>query len=143
MRPRRIYLPLSHDQVRALARDKVLAAPIHGFAAGPPSRVDARLTPAAAEEEVEYAAFAAAAERAVETAPAHRRVIASADAPSSAVDEQPGAPDGTVGIVTTAELPLRHFVSLHIDEDSSGPAGALELLWYDITELDVVVADLG
>ena len=60
MRPRRIYLPLTHDQLRALAADRRLVAPLEGYAAGAPGRVDARISPAAAEEEAEYLAFVAA-----------------------------------------------------------------------------------
>ena len=39
MRPRRIYVPLTHEQVRDLAAERRLAAPLQGYAAGSPGRV--------------------------------------------------------------------------------------------------------
>lgn len=163
MRPRRIYVPLTHEQVRDLAIERRLAAPLQGYAAGSPGRVDARISPAAAQEDAEYLAFLAAAAHAARLDEGSRRVIASADAPDGAVREVTaaagGAASGPVPVVIAEDLPLRAVASLHIDEvaeavdeeedasDASdeGPEaadGEPALLWYDITELATVVAEL-
>ena len=169
MRPRRVYVPLTHDQVRELAADRRLAAPLQGYAAGSPGRVDARISPAAAEEEAEYLAFRAAAEHAGRLDEGVRRVIASADAPPGTLREvvasTSGAATGPVPVVIAEDLPLRAVASLHVDEavddavdeavdDREGEAAdedaeetaeesaEPDLLWYDVTELDAVVADL-
>lgn len=151
MRPRRVYLPLSPDGLVALARDRSLAAPARGFAATP-GRADPRRS-TSAEEEAEYAAFAAAAALAHESDPGQRRIVVAADAPASILEEVEPAADGPTGIVTTAGLPLRFIVSVHIDEADAGSADPgsadpgsadpLDLLWYDITELDAVLEDLA
>jgi hypothetical protein len=198
MRPRRIYLPLTHDQLRTLAADRVLAAPVTGYAAAAPGRVDARISPTAAQEEAEYVAFRAAAREATLLSGGARRVVAAADAPDGSHRET--SADGTrpVAVVTTEDLPLRNVVSLHLDENTAeAGAGAdavavteddgtdadgstetdadadvdgetdaetdvetdvdqgdidtssegddgeeLDLLWYDITELDAVLDEL-
>jgi hypothetical protein len=142
VRPRRIYLPLTHDQLRSLAADRRLVAPLEGYAAGSPGRVDARISPAAAEEEGEYLAFVAAAAHATTLSGASRRVIASADiAPGSVRESGTASPGGgPVAVLLGEDVPLRAVVSLHVDEaDSAEP----DLLWYDITELDAVLDDLG
>lgn len=150
MRPRRIYLPLTHDQLRSLAADRVLAAPVLGLAPTL-SRTDSRTAAAAAEEEAEFAAFSAAAERA---GGAGRRVIAAADVPPGSLEQRAGGGDragdlgdGVLQVRTTADLPVRLIVSLHIDEataETENASGAApDLLWYDITELDAVIEELG
>jgi hypothetical protein len=155
VRPRRIYLPLTHDQLRALAADRRLAAPLQGYAAGSPGRVDARISPAAAQEEAEYLAFVAASEHATSLTAGERRVIASADV-APVVVRQSGADEpggGPVAVLLGDDVPLRAVVSLHVDElvddavgddDDSQDVDTLpDLLWYDITELDAVLDDLG
>ena len=154
MRPRRIYLPLTIDQLRALAADKVLPAPIAGFA---PGASDTRLgASAGAVEEAEFRAFSAAVESADQPdSPLVRLIIASADAPAGAWREVGDEAGGPVAIVTTEDLPLRLIVAFHIDgdTDADGAGGAdgdaadritaADLLWYDVTELDVVIDELG
>jgi hypothetical protein len=175
MSTRRVYLPLTHEQVRRLADERRLAAPVQGWSAGSPGRVDARISPAGAEEEAEYQAFRAAADHAVGHEEGERRVIASADASEEAIREvagtASGAPSGPVAVVVAEDLPLRRIASLHIDEAApetaeeseagvaevteasedevdapteDGPSTGTEpdLLWYDITELDTVLAEL-
>ena len=164
MRPRRVYVPLTHDQVRELAADRRLAAPLQGYAAGSPGRVDARISPAAAEEEAEYLAFRAAAEHAGRLDEGVRRVIASADAPPGTLREvvasASGAATGPVPVVIAEDLPLRAVASLHLDDvghdaqgdvadgddeaggdedGADGGAGEPDLLWYDVTELETVL----
>lgn len=165
MRPRRIYVPLTHEQVRELAAERRLVAPLQGYAAGSPGRVDAKISPAGAQEESEYLAFRAAADHAARLDEGSRRVIASADAPDDELREVAGpvsgATSGPVPVVIAEDLPLRAIASLHLDEavdvpvddavddavDEAGEAGddaaEPDLLWYDITELDAVLAELG
>jgi hypothetical protein len=101
-----------------------------------------------------------------------RRVIASADASEEAIREvagsASGAPSGPVAVVVAEDLPLRRIASLHIDEatpetaeepeaevtevsedevdapteDDPSTGTEPDLLWYDITELDTVLAEL-
>lgn len=148
MRPRRIYLPLTHDQLRALAADRRLVAPLEGYAAGAPGRVDARISPAAAEEEAEYLAFVAASDHAGALTAGARRVIASADVAPGSVRESSAdqAGGGPVAVLLGDDVPLRAVVSLHVDEavDEAGSDSVdPDLLWYDITELAAVLQDLG
>ena len=115
MRPRRIYVPLTHEQVRDLATERRLAAPLQGYAAGSPGRVDARISPAAAQEDAEYLAFLAAAAHGARLDEGARRVIASADAPDEAIREVSapagGPPMGPVPVVIAEDLPLRAVAS--------------------------------
>ena len=46
-------------------------------------------------------------------------------------------------VITTEELPLRLVVSVHIDENLAAADADPELLWYDITELEAVVAEIS
>lgn len=151
MRPRRIYVPLTHEQVRDLAAERRLAAPLQGYAAGSPGRVDARISPAAAQEDAEYLAFLAAATHAAHLDGGARRVVVSADAPEAAIREVSTAAVGVadpVPVVLAEDLPLRAVASLHLDEavsgvgDDTGDGAEPDLLWYDVTELDVVLGEL-
>jgi hypothetical protein len=169
MSTRRVYLPLTHEQVRGLADERRLAAPVQGWSAGSPGRVDARISPAGAQEDAEYQAFRAAADHALGYEEGARRVIASADASEEAIREVAGTPSGPVAVVVAEDLPLRRIASLHIDEatpetadeseesevaevtedevdapteDGSSAGTEPDLLWYDITELDTVLAEL-
>jgi hypothetical protein len=139
MRPRRIYLPLTHDQLRTLAADRVLAAPVTGYAAAAPGRVDARISPTAAQEEAEYVAFRAAAREATLLSGGARRVVAAADAPDGSHRET--SADGTrpVAVVTTEDLPLRNVVSLHLDEDTAEAGAGADAV--AVTEDDGTDAD--
>ncbi|HEY7717623.1 MAG TPA: hypothetical protein VH915_02610, partial [Pedococcus sp.] len=140
----RVYLPLSGEGVRALARDRALPAPpLAGFAVT--SRLE-RALPAGDEEEWEYAALCEAVEAAtaLRAAPADRRVVAAADVdPEWVADLTSAAPAGGDGdealaaVRVTEQVALRHVVSFHIDE-GPGADGADDLLWYDVTELDEV-----
>jgi len=47
-----------------------------------------------------------------------------------------------VPVTTTEELPLRLVVSIHIDEQPASGDDEPDLLWYDVTEIDTVVAEL-
>ncbi len=136
---RRVYLPLTADQLRTLAETRVLPAPLEGLAAGAQGRVDSRVATSAAIEEAEYVAFRAAAGEPVEGA---RRIVASADLPAHTLNEGTAPGDDLVPVTTTEELPLRLVVSIHIDEQPASGDDEPDLLWYDVTEIDTVVAEL-
>lgn len=139
MQHRRIYLPLTADQLRALARTRTLPAPLDGFTAGAQGRVDGRLAPSAATEEAEYLAFRTAAG---EPRKGARRIVASADASQDAIQESEVPAGDPVPVTTSEELPLRQVSSIHIDQDPATEDGEPDLLWYDVTELDLIVAEL-
>lgn len=141
MRARRVYVPLTYDQLRGLATERVLAGQAEGYAALTAPRADSRAS-AAADEDAEYLAFEAAAHHAGELDMA-RRVVAAADVAAGDIRELPTAAGDCMGVITTADLPLRAFVSVHIDEaGATDTADSPDLLWYDITELDVVLAEI-
>lgn len=154
MRPRRIYLPLTREQVQALAADRTLPALMRGYAPAAPTGVDARISPAAAEEESEYTAFMAAAGDPSGVEAGERRIVASADVPVSAVDEESAGPGVPIPVTMREELPVRQIVSIHLDEFARGEGSGAgdgdgsdeaepDLLWFDITELDTILEELG
>lgn len=135
----RIYLTLTPGAVRRLATAREVApAPVAAYA------VTARLERAhpadLIEEELEHAAFSEAAEAAIalQGNTIDKRVLAAAD-----VDPAWVQPDGTrdqlSAVVISEPVPLRLVVSFHVDE-SAGDTGLDDLLWYDVTELDEVLA---
>jgi len=122
----RLYLPVTTTDLAALLRDGTLPAGRPAYGVTP---AFAAATPRADEEEREYLAFLDAAAAARE----HNRVIVLA------VD----LPDGEVrwsgpGTAVALPRPLLHRegVSLHVGEEDGPDA---DLLWYDITEAEVVL----
>lgn len=119
------------------------------------------------QEELEYSALIDAAESSLgliasDPSTPRRRVVIAADVPDGAV--QP-ANHGTRSTVTiTASVPLSMIVSIHVDETDAektiinaadalekaragdddaqfllDEAEALDLLWYDVTEIDELI----
>ncbi len=133
MRRARIYLPLSSADLEALAGLKPSLAPTIGYAVT--QRLE-RAHPGADEEELEYAAFSAAAEasRALHVGP--RRLVAAADVDAETLSDAV-APDDVARVRVGAAVALTAVVSLHVDGQ---PGGDGELQWYDITELSSVQA---
>ncbi|KGN32321.1 hypothetical protein N802_18325 [Knoellia sinensis KCTC 19936] len=133
----RVYLPLDSATLAGLRTSGELApAPVAAHAALP---AVARPGLGNDEEDREYAAWSAAASDADSVAAqGNRRVIASADVDAavvSRIDE-----NGTAVEVGSA-VPLPRIASFHIDEEAGGDVA--DLLWYDVTELDDVIALLG
>ncbi len=125
----RVYLPAGPGQVVALHRDRSLPAGAHVLSVAPGSG-----------EDVEHLAWLAAAEAAaLLVAHGERRVILAADVDVEHLAPQPGS-QPTVSALRRP-LGLRRVVSLHIDEDPGGEM--TDLLWYDITELPVLAAELS
>ncbi|MFQ6172816.1 DUF6912 family protein [Oryzobacter sp. R7] len=134
----RVYLALTPDDLDDLAAGRPVGPaprPAHAVTAavGRPGLVTD-------EEELEHAAWLAAADEAVPNARAggRRRVIGSADVDAATVVHAT-APDVPSRVEVSAPLERRRFVSFHVDEEA-GATDAADLLWYDVTELDDVRA---
>jgi hypothetical protein len=139
----RIYLPLTPADVAQLAGSGEVA-PSSAYAVTPALRSD---LPAGDEEEREYVAMGDAVAAAGELRDAAagaipgKRVVAAADVDTASVLVSPARPGEARSLVRLAgPVPLRRVVSLHVDEE---PGGDDDLLWYDVTELDVVTRLLG
>lgn len=138
----RVYLPLDSSALAALRRSgEVGPSPVVGHAAAPPgarpsARPSARQGIGNDDEEREYAAWSAAAADAAERAgDGERRVVASADVDAAVVGR---AADGGTGVEVDAVVALSRIASFHVDEEPGGEVA--DLLWYDVTELDDVIA---
>lgn len=129
---RRVYLPLSAVQVRALHDDRRLAAdPLTGFAVTAQLR-DA-LPSGGDEEECEYVALQQAASTAAENG---QRVVAAADIDEEQIDSSAGQAH-PARIVVREGVDLRRVVSVHVldpahERDAQSDLG---LSWYDVSEL--------
>lgn len=130
----RVYLPLDPASLTALRHSgEVGPAPVAAHSAIAPS---ARPGIGNDDEEREYAAWSAAAvDAAVRAAGGGRRVIASADVDAAVV--QRANDDGTA-VELDAVIALPRIASFHIDEEPGSDVA--DLLWYDVTELDDVIA---
>lgn len=129
---RRVYLPLSAEQVQALSNERRLAAdPLTGFAitdqlrASSPSGGD--------EEEQEYAALQQAASAAAQNG---QRVVAAADIDAHQVESATGQTQ-PAQVVVREGLDLRRVVSMHVLDpaDERDAQSDLGLSWYDVSEL--------
>lgn len=123
----RVYLPLTADGLELLRAEKELAAPLAAYAlVAAPTRVRDR-------EELEYAAWLAAAAAAQELVGAdRRRVVASADVDAASI--APLSQEYAAEI--SSPVLLRQVASFHLDEEPGGDDA--DLLWYDVTEIDEV-----
>ncbi|KGN36998.1 DUF6912 family protein [Knoellia subterranea] len=130
----RVFVPLDREGLAALRRSGELGpAPVAAHAA---VAAAARPTIGNDEEEREYAAWSAAADDAASVvAQGDRRVVASADVDAAVVTR--ADEEGTAVEVGSA-VPLPRIASFHVDEEPG--SGIEDLLWYDITELDDVIA---
>ena len=134
----RIYLPLNAARLRELAAGGVIAGrPLRAHAVTEAVRA---AQPAGDEEEREYSALcdAASSSRLLLEAGESRRIVAAADVDSSLVQEVATGEAATPSTVEVSEaVPLKRIASFHVDED--GADEDEELLWYDATELSVLV----
>lgn len=139
----RVYVPLTREDCRALARDRRLEGaprPAHAV-----TRALQVAHPGAGVEVHEHLALQAAARAALAPAAAtgERVVVAAADVdPELAVDASGQREEPSVVRLVTS-LPLARIASFHLG-DQLGTAVVedeeLELSWYDATELDLVVS---
>ncbi len=130
----RVYLPLTAEDLDDLSAGRDL---------GPVPLAAHGVTPAlgrpgltTGEEELEHEAWVAATVEAAARAAGARRVVASADVDSGVVTV-PERPDVPSRVEVDAPLVRRRIVSFHVDE-TAGDTGTADLLWFDVTELDVV-----
>ncbi|MFW5474620.1 DUF6912 family protein [Knoellia sp. CPCC 206450] len=130
----RVYLPLDAGALDTLRRTgEVGPAPVTAHTAVAPS---ARPGLGSDDEEREYAAWsAAAADAAALVTRGERRVVASADVDAAVVNAT--SEDGTA-VELDSVVALPRIASFHIDEEPGGEVA--DLLWYDVTELDDVIA---
>ena len=135
----RIYVPVTSTGLRGLADGGSLQPP--PFTAYAVTTDLSREHPTADDEELEYLAFSAATTSGADAA----TVVAAADVDADVVTDllDPGAPVSAVQVA--AAVPRRQVASFHVaDASSEGTDGALtSYLWYDATELEVVVDLLG
>ena len=133
----RVYLPLDPAALEILrGRGEVGPAPVRAHAALAPS---ARPGLGGDDEEREYAAWSAAAADAAERARrGGRRVVASADVDAAVVRREN---DDATAVELDAVVALSRIASFHIDEQPGGDVS--DLLWYDVTEHDDVVASVS
>jgi len=134
----RIYVPLNASGLRRLDAERALGgAPFLAHAVTEALRASA---PTAGQDEWEYTALSDAARSSAALLPhrAGRRIVAAGDVTSEIVGP---APDGSIdesAVTITESVALNRIASLHVDGDEAGEDD--ELLWYDVTELPVILA---
>ena len=133
----RIYIPLNASGLRALsAQGSLQGAPFPAHAVTPALR---EATPDEGQDEWEYAALndAAQTSAALLTAGERRRLVAAADvSPDDVGPAEPGDSAIESAVSVSAPVPLRRIASFHVDGDDAGDE---DLMWYDVTELPVVL----
>ena len=144
----RIYIPLTAAGLRSLDADRVVAgAPFVAHAVTDAVRASA---PTAGQDGWEYSALSDAALRSavlLTTGESHRIVAAADVTPETVAAAAPGdAPDSGDFIDDSAVLildsvALNRIASFHVDAD--GASEDDDLLWYDVTELSVILASIG
>jgi Family of unknown function (DUF6912) len=131
----RIYVPVTSTGLRRLGDGGSLEPP--PFTAYAVTTDLRREHPTADDEELEYLACSDA----VRSVGSAATVVAAADVDAEVVTDllDPGAPVSAVQVA--GAVPRRQVASFHVaDPSSEGADGALtDYLWYDATELDVVV----
>jgi len=134
----RIYIPLNASGLRELSsRGEVRGAPFTAHAAT--SAVQASASDAV-QDDWEYTALNDAAQTSAGllTTGERRRIVAAADVSSDTVGPAAAADSGLESAVSISEpVALKRIASFQVDGD--GPDDH-ELLWYDVTELPVVLA---
>lgn len=129
----RVYLALTPADLDTLAGPTGAVSQPTAYAVTAALR---QAAPGADEEELEFAALnqAATAAGARRGGDLVRRVVGAADVDRAGIQDA-GDPRERARITLRAAVPRPAFVSLQVDEIPGGDEG---LLWYDITELDVV-----
>jgi len=141
----RIYIPLNASGLRRLAVDGALGeAPFLAHAVTEALRAAA---PTAGQDEWEYAALKDAAQSSgsVLADGESRRIVAAADVTPDLVG--PAAPDGSTvdsAVLISGPVALKRIASFLVGDDtaSGDPLDDVlddELLWYDVTELPVIL----
>ena len=141
----RIYIPLNASGLRSLHADGVVTgAPFVAHAVTDAVRASA---PVAGEDECEYSALSDAVLRSAGllTPGEKRRIVAAADvepelvSPAAPGDfKAPGDFMDESAVVILGSVALSRIASFHVDADNASEDD--ELLWYDVTELPVLLA---
>lgn len=140
MRPVRVYLPLSKDDLEMLIESRSLPMVPAAFAV---TAAVEREDPDGDEDTWEWRAMSDAAAAASAARVGDRpRVIASADLPTDAVGGLAVPPAQTPTpasrVTVSGGLPLRSVACVHVDEDGAAPSDA-DLMWFDVSELREVL----
>lgn len=133
----RIYIPLNASGLRSLdAHGEVGGAPYLAHAVTESVRASA---PTAAQDELEYTALkdAARSSASLLTSGESRRIVAAADVSPDLVGSVATADSEVASAVSISDsVALKRIASFQVSDDGS-PDDAL--LWYDVTELPVVL----
>lgn len=138
----RIYIPLNAAGLRRLAADRaVTGAPFLAYAVTDAVRAAA---PVAVQDEWEYSALSDAVLRSAELlSPGEkRRLVAAADVDPELVGPAVPGDSGDFiedsAVLILDSVALKRIASFHVDADEASEDD--ELLWYDVTELPVILA---
>lgn len=139
----RVYIPLTAEQCKGLARDRRIAlAPPIGHAV---TRALTVAQPGLDQDDLEHLALQEAAMAALQTArgSGDRVVVAAADVDPSVVEDGAGQQDSPSRVRVLEYLELQRVASFHLGDHQGSAAddddSELELSWYDATELDALV----
>ncbi|MBE3075619.1 MAG: patatin-like phospholipase family protein [Actinobacteria bacterium] len=134
----RIYIPLNASGLRSLSTHGALGgAPFVAHAVTKSVRASA---PNAGMDEWEYTALDDAAQTSgwLLTPGESRRIVAAADVSSDLVGSAAPVDSGVESAVSISDsVALKRIASFHVDDDAAQDDG---LLWYDVTELPVLLA---
>ena len=138
----RIYIPLNAAELRRLDADRaVTGAPFLAYAVTDAVRASA---PAAGQDGWEYSALSDAVLRSAELlSPGEkRRLVAAADVEpelvAPAVPSDPGDFIEDSAVLILDSVALKRIASFQVDADEASEDD--DLLWYDVTELPVILA---
>lgn len=138
----RIYIPLNAAGLRRLGADRaVTAAPFLAYAVTDDVRASA---PAAGQDEWEYSALGDAVLRsaALLSPGEQRRLVAAADVEPEMVGPAVPSDSGDFiedsAVLILGSVALNRIASFQVDADEASEDD--ELLWYDVTELPVILA---
>jgi hypothetical protein len=138
----RIYIPLNASGLRSLGSDGAIGdAPFLAHAVTEAVRAAA---PTAGQDEWEYTALNDAAHLSASllTSGERRRIVAAADVKPDLVGSAPV--DSTVesAVSISDSVALKRIASFHVGDGAPDGSEDDELLWYDVTELPVILAFL-
>jgi hypothetical protein len=143
----RIYIPLNISGLRSIGADGVLGgAPFLAHAVTEAVRASA---PTAGQDEWEYTALSDAAKSSgsLLTSGESRCIVAAADVAPDLVGSAPGGSTVESAVSISDSVALKRIASIHVGDDAARDDQLDdemddELLWYDVTELPVILAFL-
>jgi hypothetical protein len=133
----RIYIPLNASGLRSIGADGAHGgAPFLAHAVTEAVRASA---PAAGQDEWEYTALNDAAQTSgsLLTSGQRRRIVAAADVMPDLVGPAPSDSRVESAVSISDSVALKRIASFHLGD---GVVEDDELLWYDVTELPVILA---